>query len=110
MLTTVLVICSVHSVLAQAPSEAEVAKSVRRANVKLAIGILTLGAAVFVLPATAGDTGSSPAARRTALGLVGLGSGLTLWGLRERYKAVRPSTTIAVSAGHTRIVQIVRTW
>jgi len=67
-------------------------------------------AAAFTLPVTASDTEWSGSARKTGLGLVVAGTGLVVWGVRERQQALRPETTVAIFVGRSNGVRFRRVW
>lgn len=97
-------------VCAQQPTESEAAAKIHRANRKLLIGAGLLGAAAFTLPVTASDAEWSGSAGKTGLGLVVAGTGLVVWGVRERQQALRPETTVAIFVGRSNGVRFRRAW
>jgi hypothetical protein len=73
------------------------------AHKKLTAGIVLLCAGAATLPITASDTKWSGPAKIVGLPLVGTGTGLVLWGLRDREKATgRRRTIVSATVGNAR--------
>ena len=78
-----------------------------RAHKKLTAGIVLLCAGAATLPIT---KWSGPA-KIVGLPLIGTGTGLVLWGLRDREKATgRRRTIVTATAGNAKAIQITSQW
>jgi hypothetical protein len=74
---------------------------------RVGIGLVVAGAIVLPMTATKGEDNTHV---WTGLGLFGGGGALLLWGASEKRQASRPQTTIGVSLGRVKGVQIRRAW
>jgi|SRR6185295_10229304 len=82
-----------------------------RAHKKLTAGIVLLCAGAATLPITASDTKWSGPAKIVGLPLIGTGTGLVLWGLRDRDKATgRRRTTVSATVGNAKAIQVTSQW
>ena len=81
---------------------------------KIMIGVALLTAGVFAFPLTSEGAARlhTPAAagRFVGLGLVGVGMGFTLSGVRDRERSVKPSVTFSGALGSRKIIRISRSW
>jgi len=97
-----------NAAAAQPPTEDA---ALLRAHKKITSGIVLLCAGAAALPITGSDTKWSHPGKMVGLPLIGAGSGLILWGLRDREKATgRRRTTIAATVGHAKMIQIASHW
>jgi protein-S-isoprenylcysteine O-methyltransferase Ste14 len=85
---------------------------VRHGKTKVLIGLALIGAGVLAVPVTAArsDTGPDGTEMATGLALVGIGSTLVWWGVRDQRRALKPSTSVGVMVGRSNGVQIRRSW
>jgi hypothetical protein len=97
-------------------TEAERAQEVRKGNLKILIGLCSIGAGAFILPLSRGA--NSPNSNNASignsvgpgLGLMAIGSYVVWLGAVERQRAMQPQTTFGVAFGPTKAVQIRHSW
>ena len=89
------------------------AEQVRKANRKIMIGLVLIGAGALAAPLTAaarreGDVGGP--AMSASIGMMFVGSGVAWWGAIERSRAIQPQTVIGVDVGRTIGFRFRRSW
>ena len=97
----VIVLATAHPFAQQRDYTAE---QLRKANRKITIGLVLMGAGALAAPLTAlarreGDPGGR--AMNVSIGMIVVGSGVTWWGATERRRALQPQTVIGVDVGRT---------
>lgn len=97
-------LCS-HPAAAQSLSPAQQAQ-LQRGTAKIAVGAALIGAGAFMMPITSVGR-AEPGA---GAGLIVAGTGVVLWGMRDRYKATRPQLTFGAGTGRSKAVYIRRSW
>jgi hypothetical protein len=112
---TSIVIVAVLLATAQpfAQQRDDTAEQVRKANRKMMIGLVLMGAGALAAPLTAlarreGDSGGP--AMNASIGMIVVGSGVTWWGATERSRALQPQTVIGVAVGRTVGFHFRRSW
>src|SRR5688572_10477325 len=98
---------------AQQLTDQERTEQMRRANRKITIGLVLMGAGALAAPLTAlsrksGDPGGP--AMNASIGAMILGSGVAWWGAMDRRRALQPQTTIGIGLGKEKNVRVMHTW
>ena len=112
----VIVLCVVLATaqtLAQQTTDDDKPEQLRKANRKITIGLVLMGAGALAAPLTAlarreGDSGGP--AMNASIGMIFLGSGVAWWGATERRRALQPQIAIGVDIGRTLGFHFRRTW
>jgi hypothetical protein len=103
-----LLFASILILAIAAPSEAQSVASkeeqFKRGTLKVKVGAILLGAAVFTVV-------SSPKEETVAVSsLMGAGMGFILWGTKERVDATKPQVTFGARIGHSTSFYFSRRW
>jgi opacity protein-like surface antigen len=98
---------------AQQLTDKERTEQMRRANRKITIGLVLMGAGALAAPLTAlnrhtGDSGGP--AMNASIGIMVLGSGVAWWGAMDRRRALQPQTSIGIGLGKAKSFRVRYTW
>lgn len=95
----------------QTPQTKTQERAIRQGRTKIWTGIAMVAAGAVMLPITSSGSDSRDETKTvTALGLMGVGSGVIYWGFWQQQKAVRPSNAFGVTVGRTNAVVLRRSW
>jgi len=102
LFTSILILAIAAS--SQAQSVASKEEQFKRGTLKVKIGAILLGAAVFTLVA-------SPQEETVVVSsLIGAGMGFVLWGTKERADATKPQVTLGARIGRSTSFYFSRRW
>jgi hypothetical protein len=110
-LVMVTVLLAVATPYAQ-KTEAERAREVRKGNLKVLIGLCSIGAGAFILPLTGANSegASNGSSVGPGLALMAVGSYVVWLGAIERHRAIQPQITFGVALGPVKAIQVRRAW
>jgi glycerol uptake facilitator-like aquaporin len=90
-------------------SQSDQERLLKRGAKKIVIGVVVIGVGAMATPLT-GVNENSAVPRSVGAALMVSGTALTLWGVRDRYNAVRPTLTFGATLGQSRAVYVRRRW
>ena len=82
----------------------------RRGARKITIGTVLIAAGLVAMPITDLNDPNKDVQRTVGAGLVAAGGGFVLWGVHDRYNAVRSQVTFGATIGRTNVVYVRRRW
>jgi glycerol uptake facilitator-like aquaporin len=90
-------------------SQPDQERLLKRGAKKIVIGVVLIGVGAMATPLT-GVNENSAAPRSVGAALMVTGSSLALWGVHDRYKAVRPQLTFGATLGQSKAVYFRKRW
>lgn len=105
-LVVAILLCVSRPLAAQPLTPAQ-EDQIKRGATKIAIGAVLIGAGALMMPATSFGRAANPG---VGMGLVIGGTGVVMWGVRDRYKATRPHLTFGAALGRSKAFYLRRRW
>jgi hypothetical protein len=107
MVAVVLFVVSPATAGQSKPTEEQLLRSGAR---NITIGTVLVAAGLVAMPITDLNDPHKDTQRAVGAGLTAAGMGFVLWGVHDRYKAVRPQISFGAVVGKSKAVYVRRRW